>query len=110
LRGEKPVRQRKALERYVDAIVARVDKHETLIEMAKSARIPVINALSDREHPCQIISDLFTIHEKSGTFEGLKWHMSGMQTTSATPLCWDAHSPEYPCMWQCHANIPQTGG
>jgi len=71
-RGETPSDSAKALERYVDAIVARVDKHETLIEMAKSARIPVINALSDREHPCQIISDLFTIHEKSGTFEGLK--------------------------------------
>ena len=71
-RGETPSDSAKALERYVDAIVARVDKHETLLEMAKSAQVPVINALSDLEHPCQIISDLYTIYEKSGTLTGLK--------------------------------------
>lgn len=71
-RGETPSDSAKALERYVDMIVARVDKHETLLDMAKSAKIPVINALSDLEHPCQIISDLFTIHERSGTLKGLK--------------------------------------
>jgi ornithine carbamoyltransferase len=71
-RGETPSDSAKALERYVDAIVARVDKHETLLEMAKSARVPVINALSDLEHPCQIISDLYTIYERSGTLAGIK--------------------------------------
>jgi ornithine carbamoyltransferase len=71
-RGETPSDSAKALERYVDAIVARVDKHETLVEMGESARVPVINALSDLEHPCQIISDLYTIYEKSGTLSGIK--------------------------------------
>jgi ornithine carbamoyltransferase len=71
-RGETPSDSARALERYVDVIVARVDKHETLAEMAKSARVPVINALSDLEHPCQIISDLYTIYEKSGTLSGIK--------------------------------------
>ena len=71
-RGETPSDSAKALERYVDAIVARVDKHETLLEMAKSSQVPVINALSDLEHPCQIISDLFTIYEKSGSLKGIK--------------------------------------
>ncbi len=71
-RGETPSDSAKALERYVDAIVARVNAHETLVEMARSARVPVINALSDIEHPCQVISDLYTIYEKSGTFSGIK--------------------------------------
>jgi ornithine carbamoyltransferase len=71
-RGETPSDSAKALERYVDAIVARVDKHESLLEMAKSSQVPVINALSDLEHPCQIISDLYTIYEKSGSLSGLK--------------------------------------
>lgn len=71
-RGETPSDSAKALERYVDAIVARVDSHETLAEMAKSARVPVINALSDIEHPCQIVSDLYTVYERSGAFRGIK--------------------------------------
>ena len=71
-RGETPSDSAKALERYVDAIVARVDKHETLLEMAKSSQVPVINALSDLDHPCQIISDLYTVYEKSGTLSGIK--------------------------------------
>ena len=71
-RGETPSDSAKALERYVDVIVARVDKHETLLEMAKSSQVPVINALSDLEHPCQIISDLYTIYEKSGSLSGIK--------------------------------------
>ncbi len=53
--------------RYVDIIMARVFEHETLEKMAKVATVPVINALSNFSHPCQILSDLFTIieHKKS---------------------------------------------
>uniref|UniRef100_A0A7C2PKK5 Ornithine carbamoyltransferase n=1 Tax=candidate division WOR-3 bacterium TaxID=2052148 RepID=A0A7C2PKK5_UNCW3 len=54
------------LEKWVDGIVARVFAHSTLIEMAQNVRIPVINALSDLEHPCQIVGDYLTILEKSG--------------------------------------------
>jgi len=54
------------LEKWVDGIVARVFSHSTLIEMSQNVRIPVINALSDLEHPCQIIGDYLTILEKSG--------------------------------------------
>ncbi len=71
-RGETPSDSAKVLERYVDAIVARVESHETLKEMAESARVPVINALSDIEHPCQIVSDLYTVYEKSGTLSDIK--------------------------------------
>jgi ornithine carbamoyltransferase len=60
----------KNLERWADAIVARVFSHKVLEEMAEHARIPVVNALSDLEHPCQALADLFTLQERLGTLEG----------------------------------------
>ncbi len=71
-RGETVADTARVLERYVDVIVARVAKHETLVELAENARIPVINALSDRFHPCQIIADLLTVWEHFGRLKGLK--------------------------------------
>jgi len=59
------------LSRYADAIVARTFSHETLETLARYANIPVINALSDLEHPCQALADLLTIYEKKGTLEGI---------------------------------------
>ncbi|PZC50921.1 MAG: ornithine carbamoyltransferase [Chloroflexi bacterium] len=56
----------RVLSRYVDAIVARVFKHNTLEELAMHASIPVINALSDSEHPCQALGDMLTIEEHIG--------------------------------------------
>ena len=61
----------RVLSRYVDAIVARTFSHNTLEVLAGCAGVPVINALSDREHPCQILADLFTIYEKKGELKGL---------------------------------------
>jgi ornithine carbamoyltransferase len=58
------------LERYVDAIVARVSDHDVLEEMASVASIPVINALSDVEHPCQALADALTLREELGEFAG----------------------------------------
>ncbi|MBN2250899.1 MAG: ornithine carbamoyltransferase [Candidatus Altiarchaeota archaeon] len=71
-RGETVADSAKVLERYVDAIMARVIKHETLLELSQNSRVPVINGLSDIEHPCQIISDLLTIHEIKGSFEDVR--------------------------------------
>lgn len=65
-RGETIGDTAKVLERYVDGIMARVYNHNTLIELANFAKIPVINGLSDLEHPCQVIADYFTIFEKKG--------------------------------------------
>ena len=62
----------KVLERYCDAIIARVYSHEDLVKMNNVSKIPIINALSDMEHPCQILSDLFTIYEHFGSFNNLK--------------------------------------
>jgi len=61
----------RVLSRYVDGIVARTFAHSTVEMLARHATIPVINALSDQEHPCQVLSDLLTIHEKKGRLEGI---------------------------------------
>ncbi len=60
------------LERWVQGIVARVYEQRVLDEMAATTEIPVINALSDRFHPCQALADYFTLQEKFGTLKGLK--------------------------------------
>jgi ornithine carbamoyltransferase len=56
----------RVLSRYVNVIAARTYEHHTLIELAKHADAPVINALSDEEHPCQALADLLTIRERLG--------------------------------------------
>jgi ornithine carbamoyltransferase len=56
----------RVLDRYVDGIVARLRIHEDLLELAAAAEKPVINALTDRSHPCQILADLMTLEEKCG--------------------------------------------
>jgi ornithine carbamoyltransferase len=62
----------KNLERWVHAIVARVFEQKALEEMAGHASIPVINALSDRFHPCQALADFFTLEERFGIARGMK--------------------------------------
>ena len=60
------------LSRWVQAIAARVFKHATVEELARHADVPVINALSDREHPCQALADLLTLLERYGQLQGLR--------------------------------------
>jgi ornithine carbamoyltransferase len=54
------------VERWVDAVVLRTYEHQTILDMARHASIPVINALSDLEHPCQAYADFFTLEERFG--------------------------------------------
>ncbi len=54
----------KSLERYIDVIMARVYHHEDIVAIAKAARVPVINGLSDVAHPCQALGDMLTIEER----------------------------------------------
>lgn len=61
----------RVLSRYVDCIAARTFSHQTLKILANCSDVPVINALSDLEHPCQALADLLTIYEKKGELEGL---------------------------------------
>jgi ornithine carbamoyltransferase len=60
----------RTLERYVDAIVARVFDHSLLEELAAASTIPIINALSDLEHPCEALADLMTLRERWGDLRG----------------------------------------
>lgn len=65
------------LERWMDIIVLRTYAHDTITEMAAYAKVPVINALSDYEHPCQALADFFTLEEKFGTARGLRFAYVG---------------------------------
>lgn len=60
------------LERMVDIIMARVFDHQKLVDLSKNTKAPVINALSDREHPCQAMADMLTILEHKKKLKGLK--------------------------------------
>ena len=76
-RGEPISDTSKVLSRYVDAIMLRADKHETLTELAEHATVPVINGLTDRTHPCQIVADIMTFEERLGPIKGRKVAWSG---------------------------------
>ncbi len=71
-RGETIADTARVMSRYLDGIMIRTFAQELVDEFAKWATIPVINGLTDLLHPCQILSDLFTIIEKKGRYEGLK--------------------------------------
>ena len=71
-RGETTADTARVLSRYLSCIVMRANSHLTVIDMAKNASVPVINALSDIEHPCQLLADLMTIYEKKGALSGMK--------------------------------------
>ena len=60
----------RVLDRWVDGVVARVDSHESLSLLAEYTTVPIINALSDVEHPCQAMADLLTILEHRGRLDG----------------------------------------
>ena len=73
------------LERFVDGIMARTGPHEVVVELAARATIPVINGLTIREHPCQALADLFTLHERlRGPARASCSRSSATATTSTT--------------------------
>ena len=71
-RGENIRDTARIMSRYLNGVMIRTYAQESVEEFAHHAEIPVINGLTDLLHPCQILSDLFTILEKKGTYEGLK--------------------------------------
>jgi ornithine carbamoyltransferase len=71
-RGETIADTARIVSRYLDAVMIRTFAQESVEEFARHATIPIINGLTDLMHPCQIVSDLFTIVERKGTYEGLK--------------------------------------
>ena len=71
-RGESIADTARVLSRMVDAIMIRTDDHEKALEMARHATVPVINGLTDRSHPCQIVADLLTVVEHGKALPGLE--------------------------------------
>jgi ornithine carbamoyltransferase len=69
-RGESLADTARVLSRYVDAVMLRTDDHGKLLELADNGSIPVINGLSDRSHPCQIMADVMTFEEHKGPIAG----------------------------------------
>jgi len=60
------------LERWVDLVMARTFSHQSIVDLARAARVPVINGLSDLHHPCQVLADCFTLLEHRGKLRGLR--------------------------------------
>ena len=107
-RGESIADTARVLSRYLDAILIRTYSQDMLEEFASHATVPVINGLTDLLHPCQILTDLFTIKERFGTIEGRKvaWigdgnNMAHSWINAATRLgfeltlaCPEGHKPD----------------
>jgi ornithine carbamoyltransferase len=123
-RGETIADTARVLSRYVDGIVYRAFRHTDEVELARWASVPVINALDDREHPCQIVADLQTLYERwKGKFSGhrLAWvgdgnnvHQSlllgcamvGLDLSSATP---EAYRPDPQIVSQAETIARKSG-
>ncbi len=89
--GREPVEDvARNLERWTDLIVARTFSQDTVDALARHARIPVVNALSDRYHPCQALADMQTLHEQWGGWQGRKLAFVGDGNNVAHSLMLDA--------------------
>jgi ornithine carbamoyltransferase len=85
-RGETIADTARVLSRYVDAIMIRTDDHGKLTEMAKYASVPIINGLTDRSHPCQIMADMLTVLERLNRLAGTKWAWLGDSNNVLTSI------------------------
>ncbi|MDY6779562.1 MAG: ornithine carbamoyltransferase [Halobacteria archaeon] len=122
-RGETVADTSRALSRYVDALMARVYDHSDVVELAEHSDVPVVNGLSDFNHPCQALSDLFTVSEAKGSLEGvsLAWlgdgnnvchsllhgsSLVGMNVRVATP---EEHEPDADVVGRAREYAEESG-
>ncbi len=99
-RGETVKDTARATSRYVDLIMARVFEYSTIEELAESATVPVINGLTNLNHPCQILSDLLTVSEKLGKLDGIKVAFLG-DCSNNTSTSWVAASSKLDIDYWC---------
>jgi ornithine carbamoyltransferase len=71
-RGEEIRDTARVLSRYVHGVMIRAYRHTSLEEYARYSDVPIVNGLSDREHPCQVLADLLTLRERFGSLEGIR--------------------------------------
>jgi ornithine carbamoyltransferase len=94
-RGETIADTARVLSRYVDAIMIRTLDHETLVELARYATVPVINGLTRHSHPCQIMADVMTFEEHSGSIRGRKIAWTGDSNNVLASWMHAAHQFEF---------------
>jgi ornithine carbamoyltransferase len=104
-RGEPLKDTARVLSRYVDAIVVRTFGQEVVEELARYATVPVINALTDLHHPCQVLSDLMTVIEKKGGPEHLKTVWIGDGNNMANSWIEAASVLDFPLTLACPAGF-----
>ena len=86
-RGETIADTARVLSRYVDAIMIRILDHEALVELARHATVPVINGLTRRSHPCQVMADVMTFEEHAARSAAAPWPGPATPTTCWPPGC-----------------------
>ena len=113
-RGESIHDTAKVLERYLDGIMIRTYAHEDVVELAQEADIPVINALTDLLHPCQVLADLLTAYEHKGRLKGLKLAYIGDGNNMAHSLMYGCAKAQMDCAvaapagYQCDAGVVEN--
>lgn len=113
-RGESIHDTAKVLERYLDGIMIRTFAHSDVVELAEEASIPVINALTDLLHPCQVLADLMTAYEHKGKLEGLKLAYVGDGNNMAHSLMYGCAKAGLDCaiatpaQYQCDAEVVEN--
>ena len=113
-RGESIHDTAKVLERYLDGIMIRTFAHSDVIELAEEANIPVINALTDLLHPCQVLADLMTTYEHKGKLEGLKFAYIGDGNNMAHSIMYGCAKAGLDCaiatpeQYQCDGEVVEN--
>jgi len=111
------------LSRWVDVVMARLFKHDIIVELARHSSVPVINGLTDLHHPCQTLADLMTIRERKGKLRGLKlaWVGDGNNVCNSLLLgctlvgmnisvaCPRGYEPPADIVKQARANAKKSG-
>ena len=100
-RGETIADTARVLSRYVDAIMIRASSHESLLELAEYATVPVINGLTDRSHPCQVMADVMTFEEHRGPIAGKVVTWSGDANNVASSWVHAAHRFDFELRLAC---------
>ncbi len=104
-RGETVADTARVLSRYVDAIMIRTDAPEKLLELAENATVPVINGLTDRSHPCQLMADVMTFEEHKGPIVGARVAWCGDGNNVATSWIHAAAQFDFELRLACPAEL-----
>ena len=109
-RGETVADTARVLSRYVDAIMIRTDSVEKLAELAEHADVPVINGLTDRSHPCQLMADVMTFEEHKGPIQGKSVAWVGDGNNVASTWIHAAAQFDFELRLACPAELPPDPG